>query len=270
MLNEKLSVRNLDEKVAGFKRLLQTMEELRALCPWDKKQTEESLRNLTIEETYELVDAIDNKDSANIKEEIGDILLHMVFYSKMGEEKGQFDIADVMETLCDKLVRRHPHIYGDVEADNEELVKANWEKIKLEEKKNKKEKEQSVLSGVPRSLPAVVKAYRMQDKTAQVGFEWETKEEVWAKVEEEIAELKNEVKLDAPQEVLEDEYGDVLFSLINYARFIGVEPETALARTNKKFHNRFRYIEHHAEKTLDRMSLEEMDALWREAKESIG
>lgn len=261
-----MTVKDIDRKVDSFKRLLLVMEELRALCPWDKKQTNETLRNLTIEETYELVDAIDKQDSLNIREEIGDILLHMVFYSKIGEEKGDFDIGTVMDMLCEKLIRRHPHIYGDTSVESEEDVKVNWEKIKQKEKSHK---DASVLDGVPAALPAMVKAYRMQDKTAQVGFEWDKTEDVWDKVLEEVEELRVEVERGASTEALENEFGDVLFSLVNYARFIGVDPETALAGTNNKFYSRFRYIEKNAKKPLSQMSLAEMDTLWNEAKEKL-
>jgi len=236
------------------------MDELREQCPWDKKQTNESLRNLTIEETYELADAILEKDTDNIKEEIGDIMLHMVFYSKIGEEQGLFTIADALETVCDKLIRRHPHIYGDVKVEDEEEVKRNWEQLK------KLEGKKSVLSGIPNSMPAMVKAYRMQDKTKQVGFEWDNKDQVWEKVEEEMNELKAEVHNQSDKERIEDEFGDVLFSLINYARYLDIDPETALEKVNKKFKKRFEYIEEHATKELEDMTLEEMDLLWNEAK----
>lgn len=262
MANKGITVQEPERKAESFKRLLLVMEELRALCPWDMKQTNETLRNLTIEETYELVDAIDKNDDENIREEIGDILLHMVFYSKIGEEKGTFDIGTVIDNLCEKLIRRHPHIYGDVNAEDEKTVKENWEKIKQKEKN----RDASVLDGVPRALPAMVKAYRMQDKTAQVGFEWRETEDVWDKVEEEIQEFRTEIAANASKEKLQDELGDVLFSLINYARFLGIDPETALASTNNKFYNRFRYIEKNADKALNEMTLEEMDALWEEAK----
>lgn len=248
----------LQAKLDAFGRLLTIMDELREQCPWDKKQTLESLRNLTIEETYELADAILDGDLKGIKEEIGDVMLHMVFYAKIGDEKNSFDIADALNAVCEKLIARHPHIYGDVVVKDEEDVKRNWEKLKLKEGKK------SVLEGVPRSLPAVVKAYRMQEKTAKIGFEWENTDQVWAKVEEEIAELKEAVALMPDKK--EEEFGDVLFSLINYARFIGVDPETALERTNRKFKSRFEYIEAHAPKPLEDMSLEEMDALWNAAK----
>ena len=248
----------MQDKLDAFKRLLIIMDELREQCPWDRKQTMESLRNLTIEETYELADAILDKDMQEIKEEIGDVMLHMVFYSKIASETGDFDIADSLNAVCDKLINRHPHIYGDVHVEDEEEVKRNWEQLKLKEGKK------SVLSGVPKSLPAMVKAYRMQDKTAQVGFEWENAGQVWEKVEEEIQEFKE--VLDVDQEKMEDEFGDIMFSLINYARFKGIDPETALEKVNRKFKNRFEYIEAQATKPLTDMSLEEMDKLWDEAK----
>jgi len=235
------------------------MDELREQCPWDRKQTFQSLRNLTIEETYELADAILKEDLPEIKEEIGDLMLHMVFYAKIASEQGAFDIADALQAVCDKLVERHPHIYGDISVANEEEVKQNWEKLKL--KSGKK----SVLQGVPHSLPAMVKAYRMQEKTRQVGFEWDNSEQVWEKVEEEIREMK--AAMQAPsQEKREEEFGDVLFSLINYARFQGIDPETALERVNQKFKRRFEYIENHAERDLQSMSLKEMESLWQRAK----
>lgn len=250
----------MDQKLAAFARLLKIMDELREQCPWDRKQTFQSLRNLTIEETYELADAILEEDMDEIKEEIGDIMLHMVFYAKIAEEKKAFNIADAINTVCEKLINRHPHIYGDVNVENEEDVKKNWEQLKLREGKK------SVLSGVPKSLPAMVKAYRMQDKTAQVGFEWENSEQVWEKVEEEITEFKQELQDEASVEKREEEFGDILFSLINYARFEGIDPETALERVNQKFKKRFEYIEANAPKSLDDMNLDEMDALWNEAK----
>jgi len=248
-------------KLVAFDRLLTIMDELREKCPWDRKQTLESLRHLTIEETYELADAILENDLEELKGEIGDIMLHMVFYAKIASEQGAFDIADVLNFLCEKLIRRHPHIYSDTIAEDEETVKVNWEKIKLQEGKT------SVLQGVPKSLPALVKAYRIQEKAKQVGFEWENKEQVFEKVEEEIQELQ-EVVQQNPQshEKMEDEFGDVLFSLINYARFLNIDPELALERTNRKFIRRFQYIEENATKDLNEMSLEEMDALWNEAK----
>ncbi len=249
------------EKLAAFDRLLTIMDELRAQCPWDREQTFESLRNLTIEETYELADAILAEDLDGIKEEVGDILLHMVFYAKLGDEKGSFDIGDAINDLCDKLVARHPHIYGDIKVFDKEEVKANWEKLKLKEGKK------SVLAGVPKSLPAMVKAYRMQEKTAQIGFEWENSEQVWEKVEEEIAEFRETIDQKQSQQRKEDEFGDILFALINYARFQNIDPETALERTNRKFKKRFEYIEAHATKDLKDMTLWEMDDLWNEAKE---
>jgi XTP/dITP diphosphohydrolase len=248
------------QKMEAFGRLLNIMDELREKCPWDRKQTLESLRNLTIEETYELADAILDNDLPGVQEEIGDLMLHMVFYAKIGEEKGAFDIADALHAICEKLIARHPHIYGDVEVADEDEVKRNWEQLKLKEGKK------SLLAGVPNSLPAMVKAYRMQEKTKQVGFEWETTEQVWAKVEEEIGELQENIQTQAPQEKIAEEFGDVLFSLVNYARFIGVDPETALERVNRKFKSRFEYIEANAQQPLQEMSLEEMDGLWKEAK----
>lgn len=255
----------MQEKLKAFERLLNIMDELREKCPWDKKQTFQTLRNLTIEETYELADALLDEDLKNINEEIGDVMLHMVFYAKIGEEKGAFDIGTVINDLCDKLVNRHPHIYGDVIAADEQAVKENWEQIKLKEGKK------SILSGVPKSLPAMVKAYRLQDKSKQVGFEWENREQVWDKVEEELAELKEHtIKGDNADAIkVEEEFGDLLFSLVNYSRFINVDPESALERTNKKFQHRFQYIEAKAkeqERDLRDMTLGEMDALWNEAK----
>lgn len=250
----------MEAKLKAFERLLTIMDELRAQCPWDRKQTMESLRNLTIEETYELADAILNQDLPEIKEELGDIMLHMVFYAKIADEQKAFNIEDVLHGICDKLVRRHPHIYGDIKVDNEEQVKENWEKLKLKEGKK------SVLSGVPNSLPAMIKAQRMQEKTAQVGFEWENKEQVWDKVEEEIQEFREVCKGGEDFEKKEEEFGDIIFSLINYARFEGIDPETALEKINRKFKRRFEYIEEKAERPLMEMSLEEMDGLWNEAK----
>ncbi|MEM9547100.1 MAG: nucleoside triphosphate pyrophosphohydrolase [Bacteroidota bacterium] len=248
-----------EQKKEAFGRLLSIMDELREQCPWDKKQTMESLRNLTIEETYELADAILDNNLEEVKEETGDIMLHMVFYAKIAEEKGAFDVADALHAICDKLVKRHPHIYGDINVKDEEEVKRNWEQLKMAEGKK------SVLSGVPNSLPAMVKAYRMQDKTAQVGFEWENTDQVWEKVEEELAEFK-EVANGTDQAKIEEEFGDILFSLINYARFKNIDPETALEKINRKFKYRFEYIEKHAPKPLIDMSLEEMDNLWNQAK----
>jgi len=246
----------------AFERLLVVMDELREQCPWDKKQTMESLRHLTIEEVYELGDAILDKDLEDVKKELGDVLLHIVFYSKIASETNDFDIADVCHAICDKLIERHPHIYGDVEVNDEEDVKRNWEQIKLKEGKK------SVLEGVPRSLPAMVKANRIQDKVAGVGFDWEKPEQVFEKVEEELSELKSEIKK-GNQEAIESEFGDVLFSMINYARFLKVNPENALERTNKKFIKRFQYLESKAKdlnKSLKDMTLAEMDVFWEEAK----
>lgn len=253
----------MDRRLEQFERLLNIMDDLREKCPWDRKQTLESLRHLTIEETYELADAILDNDLEEIKKELGDILLHIVFYAKIGSEKNAFDIADVAEGICEKLISRHPHIYGDVEVADEEEVKANWEKLKLKEGKK------SVLEGVPRSLPAMVKATRIQDKARGVGFDWDNREQVWAKVNEELAELKEEIDSNAEKAKVESEFGDVLFSMINYARFIDIDPETALERTNKKFIKRFQYLEAESKKDgkeLSNMSLEEMDEYWNAAK----
>ena len=249
-----------DERLIAFHRLLGIMDELREKCPWDRKQDIHSLRNLTIEETYELADAILHENWKGIGEELGDLLLHIVFYARIGKEMGHFDIASVIQNECDKLVRRHPHIYGDTVVSGEEEVKRNWEHIKQREGKR------SVLSGVPDSLPAMIKAYRMQDKTRQVGFEWENTGQVWDKVEEEIEEFRSAMESGAGREVLEDEFGDILFSLINYARYTGIDPETALERVNQKFKRRFEFIESRAARPLTEMSLEEMDSLWEEAK----
>ena len=253
----------VEEKLKSFERLLTIMDKLRAECPWDKKQTLESLRYLTIEETYELADAILEKDMDEIKGELGDLMLHMVFYSKIASETNDFDVADVLNTVCDKLVERHPHIYGDVIADTEEAVKENWEKIKL--KSGKK----SVLQGVPKSLPAMVKATRIQEKARGVGFDWDNKEQVFEKVKEEFSELHAEVEKNDVV-AIEDEFGDVLFSMINYARFVGVDPEMALERTNKKFIKRFQYLESESKKDgkeMGEMTLNEMDEYWNKAKE---
>lgn len=252
----------VEQKLKSFERLLTIMDKLRAECPWDKKQTLESLRYLTIEETYELADAILEKDMDEIKGELGDLMLHMVFYSKIASETNDFDVADVLNTVCDKLVERHPHIYGDVVAETEEEVKENWEKIKL--KKGKK----SVLQGVPRSLPAMVKSTRIQEKARGVGFDWDNKEQVFEKVKEEFSELHKEVEKNDVS-AIEDEFGDVLFSMINYARFIGVDPEMALERTNKKFIKRFQYLEAESKKDgkeMGEMTLDEMDEYWNKAK----
>lgn len=253
----------MEEKLAAFGRLLQIMDDLRAGCPWDRKQTLESLRYLTIEETYELSDAILEKDMNGIKKELGDLMLHLVFYAKIGSETGHFDIKDVLESISDKLVERHPHIYGDIKVADAEEVKNNWERIKLKEKDRK-----SVLDGVPMSLPAMVKAYRMQEKARGVGFDWENTGQVWEKVNEEIDELQVEVQK-GDHQGMEKEFGDLLFSLINYARFIGVNPEDALERTNKKFIRRFKFIEEQTKKqgkNLKELSLKEMDEFWDEAK----
>ena len=253
----------MDKRLQAFKRLLDIMDDLRAQCPWDKKQTLESLRHLTIEETYELADAILDESLDEIKGELGDLMLHIVFYAKIGSEKGAFDITDVLESINAKLVNRHPHIYGDVKADSAEEVKNNWEKIKLKGGKKK------VLSGVPKSLPAMVKAYRIQDKVKGVGFDWEQPHQVWDKVHEELEELRSEVEQGAESRKVEGEFGDLLFALINYARFIGVNPENALERTNKKFVKRFEHLEAEAKKSgkdMRKMSLAEMDVFWDEAK----
>lgn len=246
-----------------FGRLLEIMDELRAKCPWDKEQTFESLRYLTIEETYELSDNIVDGNFQELKKELGDLMLHIVFYAKIANEQQLFDIAGVLESINEKLIRRHPHIFGDVVVENAEQVKENWEKIKLKEHKK------SVLSGVPKSLPAMVKAIRMQEKARGVGFDWENAGQVWAKVQEELSELQVEIEQNQPKEKIEDEFGDVLFALINYARFIGVNPEDALERTNKKFITRFTYIEEQCKllgKTIDSMTLAEMDEIWNQAK----
>ncbi|HLN94209.1 MAG TPA: nucleoside triphosphate pyrophosphohydrolase [Flavobacterium sp.] len=249
-------------QLAAFERLLNIMDDLRAQCPWDKKQTLQSLRHLTIEETYELGDAILDNDLQEVKKELGDLLLHIVFYAKIGSETGDFDIADVCHEICEKLIHRHPHIYGDVTVADEEEVKQNWEKLKLKEGKK------SVLEGVPRSLPAMVKASRIQDKVKGVGFDWEQPEQVWEKVQEELGELQHEVAT-ADHDRIESEFGDVLFSMINYARFLNVNPEDALERTNKKFIKRFQHLEKRAAETgkkLADMTLAEMDVFWEEAK----
>jgi XTP/dITP diphosphohydrolase len=251
------------KQLEAFNRLLVIMDELREQCPWDKKQTMESLRHLTIEEVYELGDAILDNNLNEVKKELGDVLLHIVFYAKIGSETGAFDMADVCHSICDKLIERHPHIYGDVTVKDEEEVKRNWEKLKLKEGKT------SVLQGVPKSLPAVVKANRIQDKVAGVGFDWEEPNQVWEKVQEELQELQTEVSK-GNQEAIENEMGDVMFSLINYARFLKVNPENALERTNKKFIKRFMYLEQKAKslnKDLKDMTLAEMDVFWEEAKQ---
>ncbi len=249
-------------QLKALDRLLTIMDELRAQCPWDRKQTMQTLRHLTIEETYELGDAILDDDLQEVKKELGDLLLHIVFYAKIGSETKAFDMADVANDICDKLIKRHPHIYGDVTVANEEEVKQNWEKIKLKEGKA------SVLEGVPNSLPALVKANRIQDKVAGVGFDWEEPRQVFEKVQEELAELELEVDSGSPERI-EAEFGDVLFSLVNYARFLNINPENALERTNKKFISRFQHLEKKAKdqgKSLKDMSLAEMDVYWEEAK----
>ena len=251
------------DQLKAFDRLLTIMDALRAQCPWDKKQTMETLRHLTIEETYELGDAILDRDLEEVKKELGDMLLHIVFYSKIGSETKDFDIADVCNTICDKLIHRHPHIYSDVKVENEEDVKRNWENLKLKEGKT------SVFDGVPKSLPALVKANRIQEKVAGVGFDWEEPNQVWEKVEEELNEFKAEVK-SGNQETMESEFGDVMFSMVNYARFLNINPENALERTNKKFSKRFQYLESKAKslnKPLKDMTLAEMDVFWEEAKQ---
>ena len=254
----------MDSRLVAFERLLNIMDDLREKCPWDKKQTLESLRHLTIEETYELADAILENDMQSLKGEIGDLFLHMVFYCKIGSEKGEFDVESVLNAICDKLVHRHPHIYGDVKAETEEEVKANWEKIKLKEGKK------SVLEGVPSSLPALVKASRIQEKVKGIGFDWDNKDDVWNKVQEEINEFQAEV--DAGSDKIEEEFGDLLFSLINYARFIDINPENALSKTNSKFIQRFKLMEELAssdKKELTGMSLEQMDVYWEKAKQQL-
>ena len=259
----------MDPRLEAFGRLLDIMDDLRAQCPWDRKQTKETLRPLTIEETYELGDAILNDDMEGVRGELGDLLLHIVFYAKIGEEQGAFTITDVLQGICEKLIRRHPHIYGDVQVQDEEEVKANWEKIKLAEqaKAGTAPGEKSVLEGVPRGLPSLVKAIRIQDKARGVGFDWEHAHQVWEKVNEELAELKQEV--DAGSEKQADELGDLLFSIVNYARFLQIDPDEALERTNRKFIQRFQFLETESRKDgkqLGEMSLAEMDAYWERAK----
>ena len=256
------------DQLQAFDRLLTIMDELREKCPWDRKQTIESLRHLTIEETYELSDAILNGDLTEIRKELGDVMLHLVFYAKIASETQAFDIADVLNGICDKLISRHPHIYGDVKADTEEQVKQNWEALKI------KEGNKSVLAGVPSSLPALIKAMRIQEKARGAGFDWEEKQQVWEKVREEMEEFQQEFNTIDNQAIdhqkAEGEFGDLLFSLVNYARFIDINPETALERTNKKFIKRFSYLEEQARqngKTLQEMTLAEMDVYWEEAKQ---
>ena len=268
---------NMNEKLVAFDRLLGIMDELREKCPWDMKQTIESIRHLTIEETYELSDAILEKDPANIKasmdkikKELGDLLLHIVFYSRIASETNDFNIADVCNSLCEKLIHRHPHIYGDVKVKDEHEVKSNWEKLKLKEKNAAgKIENTSALGGVPNSLPAMIKAHRIQEKARGVGFDWEKPEQVWDKVQEELAELKVEMKSPNKSEAVEEEFGDLLFALINYARFINVNPEDALEKTNRKFIKRFQYLEKESAKDgkqLSNMTLSEMDVYWNRAK----
>ena len=271
-----------DPRATAFLRLLTIMDELREQCPWDRKQTMETLRPLTIEETYELGDAILENDLDGIKKELGDLLLHMVFYARIGKEKGAFDITDVLNGICEKLIHRHPHIYGDpvtgqvVKVKDDEEVKANWEKIKLAERSRETNRSvdllgrptaPSVLEGVPRGLPSMVKAIRIQDKARGVGFDWDNKEQVWEKVHEELNELKHEVERNSAKQA--DEVGDVLFSVVNYARFLGVDPDEALERTNRKFIKRFQFLERESSKDgkqLGAMTLAEMDAYWERAK----
>ena len=252
-----------EEKLKAFKRLLDVMDQLRASCPWDREQTMESLRNLTIEETYELADAIIEEDLDNVKKELGDLMLHIVFYSKIGSEKGAFDVADVLHGICDKLVFRHPHVFGERKVKDAGEVIENWEELKM------KEGHRSVLAGVPLSLPAMIKAHRIQDKVRAVGFDWEKRDQVWDKVSEEISEVKHELNNGQEHEKMEDEIGDLLFSVINAARLYHVEPETALERTNRKFIQRFTYLESRVRemnRSLKEMSLEEMEEIWQEAK----
>lgn len=252
----------MDNTQEAFSRLLTIMNELREQCPWDKRQTIDTLRSLTIEETYELTDAIIKKDWKGIKEELGDLLLHIVFYARIGEEQQQFTIEEVLHTICDKLISRHPHIYGNVHVNNEEDVRKNWEQLKMKEGKK------SVLEGVPSSLPSIIKALRIQEKAAKIGFDWPDVVSVWNKVEEELGELKEAVQINNPKAV-EEEMGDVLFSLINYARFVNVDPDTALESTNRKFIKRFQWMEKavtEQSRNLSDMTLEELDELWDAAK----
>lgn len=257
---------NTEQKLAAFERLLKIMDELRAQCPWDQKQTIESLRYLSIEEMYELSDAILKNDLNEVKKELGDVLLHIVFYSKIASETNHFDIADVINANCEKLINRHPHIYGDVKVENEADVKRNWEQIKLKEKDGNK----TILAGVPQSLPALVKAIRIQEKARAAGFDWDNRRDVWKKVEEELNEFKNEEFAPEPEtKKMEAEFGDLLFSLVNYARFVGINPEDALEATNKKFIKRFTYLETESKKdgkVLTEMTLDQMDEYWNKAK----
>lgn len=238
------------------------MDELRAQCPWDKKQTWESLSPLSIEELYELTDAIESGNKKDIKGELGDLFLHLVFYSKIAEEEAEFDVADVLNTICEKLIARHPHIYGDLVLEDAEAVKQNWEKLKLKEGRT------SVLEGVPKALPALIKATRIQDKAAKVGFDWENKADVWAKVLEELEEFDETQTQNFEQHKAEEEFGDLLFALVNYARFANIDPETALRKANNKFTTRFQYIEQHAKPSIAELNLEQMEALWQEAKKT--
>ncbi len=261
----------MNQAPEAFQRLLTIMNELREKCPWDKKQTMESLRHLSIEELYELSDAILEGDREEIKKELGDVMMHLVFYARIASENGWFEMKDVLDSVCEKLIYRHPHIYGDVKVKDEHEVKQNWEQLKLKEKGAKGEKKKSVLQGVPASLPALVKAFRIQEKVAAVGFDWPAKEQVWAKVEEELAEFKAETSLveNRNQEYIEGEFGDLLFSLINYGRFLNINAEDALEKTNRKFIRRFNFIEERAADagmTLAPGRLTEMDAWWNEAK----
>jgi len=256
-----------DARLIAFKRLLDIMDELRAKCPWDKVQTIESLRHLTIEETFELNDAILNNDLQNMKKELGDLLLHIVFYAKIAEEKSAFDIADVANAICDKLIVRHPHIFGDEKVETAAQVLDNWEKIKLDREGNK-----TVLGGVPTTMPSILKAYRMQEKAAGVGFEWPSTDDAWNKVEEEFAELRETIDNGETRQRQEEEMGDLLFALINYSRHIGINPDEALEHTNKKFKERFSYIEKRAAeqgRKVHNLSIDEMLALWKEAKQAI-
>ena len=255
-----------DKRLEATARVLEVMNRLRRECPWDREQTFDSLRSNTIEETFELADAISDHNMEGIKEELGDLLLHVVFYSKLGEEQGAFDFGDVANALCDKLIYRHPHVYGEIHADTPDEVKANWEALKL----HKKNRKSGTLGGVPRSLPAMVKAYRMGEKAAATGFDWEKKEDVWAKVKEEIGEVETEMQ-SGRKEALESEFGDLFFALINASRLYGIDPEAALDRTNKKFIRRFNYMEQEAEKqgyTLHELTLDQMENLWQAAKKS--
>jgi MazG family protein len=256
-----------EEKLEAFGRLLDVLDTLRVKCPWDAKQTNDSLRSNTIEEVYELVDALIKDEPADIKKELGDVLLHVCFYAKIASEKGQFDIADVCDALCDKLIFRHPHIYGNVQADDAEQVKRNWEEIKLKEKGGNK----TVLAGVPAALPSLIKASRIQEKARNVGFDWEEPSQVWDKVREEAAEVETEIR-NGNNAGLENEFGDLLFAVVNAARLHGVNPDNALEHTNRKFIDRFNYMEarcHELDKSLKEMSLEEMDAIWEEAKKVL-